>query len=390
MLPESVEGVPLLWAYFLSYGFSGIAALYWILLGTGVWLFQWRQKKLRLQASSSLPEQEASFLPSSYPSFPPLSVLIAAHNAEATLPSLLHALLTQHYPAPYEIVVVADRCTDRTELLLQEIAQRSPVYLQWRTVQTVPEGWSPKKYALLQATEMAQYDWCVLVDADTILPEGWLTELLRVSTGKNAVVAPAWLLPDRRISSQIASYEAALVQAETVGWAALCRPYMATGRGWAIRKAWLRAGLFRWRRELSGDDDLTFQLLPSSAIALSLSPTYSEAPKNFTQAARRKWRHLQTARQYSWPLRLRLAIAPLCQMLGFLAVFCFPFTAGALLLPPLAKAYALRAAGWRFIGKGLLWDLPLLFLQSLYPLGVWLRRQVWVLLCIFTLSVDVV
>jgi len=149
---------------------------------------------------------------------------------------------------------------------------------------------------------------------------------------------------------------------------------MSTGRGWAVRRAWLRGGLFLWREVLSGDDDLTFQLLPKSLIRVAPTYTISAAPPTLLAALRRKWRHLQTARFYSLSLRISLASVPFLQMLLFFTAYWAPMS---LLFPPIAKALAL----WR-VGAPQAWvaiwaDWLLIALQLLYPLGTWIKRSRW-------------
>ncbi|MCS7189445.1 MAG: glycosyltransferase, partial [Bacteroidia bacterium] len=211
--------------------------LYWICLGIA---FRWKtNRKIVI----------------SHP--PPLSILIAAHNAAASLRNLLGDLRKLTYPNEWEVIVIADRCKDETEELLQSSASTLP--LRWAAVHEIPPEWQPKKYALWKATELAKYSWCVLIDADVRLPPHWLSGLMAPMQGKLAIIAPAWLEGKGGIG-KIAAYEANLIQLEALGRAAMSYPYMATGRGWVVRKAWLQAGLFAWREEISGDDDLVFQL----------------------------------------------------------------------------------------------------------------------------------
>ncbi|GIV24215.1 MAG: hypothetical protein KatS3mg025_1874 [Bacteroidia bacterium] len=309
-------------------------------------------------------------------SYPPVSILIAAHNAARTLRPLLLQLEEQRYPALWEVIVAADRCTDETEALLQEMQGRLP--LRYVAIKAVPTGWQPKKYALWRASALAQYAWCVCIDADVVLSLDWLRGVMGVASGHVAVIAPAWLVSGGSLGGRLAAYEAALVQVEAIGRAAWGRPYMATGRGWGVRRAWLRAGLSPWRTELSGDDDLTFQLIPPRQVSLSSAATFSPAPASFREAFHRKWRHLQTARHFSLGLRLSLACIPLLQAVGGISVVALaPMAWPALLIPPLAKGIALylfRAPG----AAVALWaDWILLLLQALYPLGVYLRKARW-------------
>lgn len=300
---------------------------------------------------------------------------MAVRNNAEGLQRLLGQLAQVCYPAPWEVLVAADRCTDSTPQVLREAASQLP--LRWIAISAIPPGWSPKKYALWCLSEQARYEWCVLVDSDSEIPNDWIERLLSAGAGIAAILAPAWLRSRKGFGALLAAYEGNLVQLEAVGRAAWGWPYMATGRGWAIRRAWLRLGLFLWRGELSGDDDLTLQLLPRRAIELRWVPTYSEAPPTFWAAFRRKWRHLQTAKHYPAPLRLSLALPPAIQLIGALSGLLQPMSWPALLLPPLAKALALHKVGTPHPLAPLWADLPLLAFQTLYPLGAALRKKTW-------------
>jgi len=337
-----------------------MGALYWLLLG-----LRWRFYLLRGKPSKPWGV-----------SYPPVSILIAAHNAAPTLRPLLLQLEGLRYPAPWEVIVAADRCTDETEALLQAMRGRLP--LRYVGIEAVPPGWQPKKYALWQASLLAQYTWCVCIDADVVLSLDWLRAVMRAAPGHVAVLTPAWLLPKGGLGSALAAYESALVQVEALGRAAWGSPYMATGRGWAVRRAWLRAGLSRWRSELSGDDDLTFQLIPPNRVGLSAAATCSPAPASFGEAFHRKWRHLQTARHFPLSLRLSLAFVPFLQLMGGIGVVVFAPTAWpALLIPPLAKYLALRLFQAPCAAIALWADWLVLALQALYPIGAYLPKAHW-------------
>lgn len=332
--------------------------MYWIFLGWGA----------AAHRSASPQQAKKNTLPS-------FSLLVAVHNNAQGLQKLLAQLAQVRYPAPWEVWVAADRCTDHTLQALEEAPAQLP--LRWISITKVPKGWNPKKYALWCLSSQAQHDWLVLVDSDCEIPKDWIEKLLCDSAEVSALIAPSWLRRREGLSSLLAAYEGNLVQLEAVGRAAWGWPYMATGRGWAVRRAWLRTGLFLWRSEISGDDDLTLQLIPRRAIGLRWAPTFSEAPPTFRIAFRRKWRHLQTAKHYPTLLRLSLALPPAVQLMGALLAFLQPLSWPAVLLPPIAKALALSKLKAPHALAPLWADLPLLALQSLYPIGTLLRKKTW-------------
>lgn len=305
--------------------------------------------------------------------FPPVSILIPAHNAEQTIGYLLEALKQQTYPAVFEVVLVLDRCTDSTKHIARRYGAALP--LRIIEIEMTPPCWSPKKYALWRASDLASYEWCVVADADIVIGPNWLSQLMSLADAQAlSVIGWAWLYDKGGIFSRLAAYEAALVQLEAVGRASWGFPYMSTGRGWAIRRAWLKAGLYAWREEVSGDDDLTLQLLPSRGVRVSGAASYSPAPLTFQAAFHRKWRHLQTARYYPWYLRLSLALPHIMQALVLVSAYILPW---GIIFPPLSKALALRWVKAQHPWRALWADWILWGLQVLYPVGAYVRRSRW-------------
>jgi chlorobactene glucosyltransferase len=100
------------------------------------------------------------------PEHPPLiSIIIPARNEGRNIRRCLQALLLQTYPH-YEIIVVDDRSTDETHLILSEMAKGDP-HLQVIPGSELPIGWAGKPHALVQGVAAAQGDWLCFMDADT-------------------------------------------------------------------------------------------------------------------------------------------------------------------------------------------------------------------------------
>lgn len=325
--------------------------LYWIGLG------------LRYALSLS------SFASVSPKTIPSVSVLIPARSWREVQP-LLAQLQAQTYPTAWEICLAADRWSEEETRMLQ---MQSSARLRWIWIREVPARWSAKKYALWCAAALAQYDWCVCLDADVEVAEGFLIQWMEYAAKGVAILAPAWL----KAGYPLAVYEANLVQVEALGRASWGAAYMATGRGWAVRKAWLQTGLFAWKEEISGDDDLTFQLLPDKKVVLSPIATYSSAPPTLHQALLRKWRHLQTAKHYPFLLSVSLALLPLLQLTSICAGLLSGNWLLPLLLPPLAKMSALLLVRAPHPERALYLDWLLLLLQPLYLVGAFWRKHLW-------------
>lgn len=96
-----------------------------------------------------------------------LSIVIAAHNEENVIGRSLDALLVQHAPVPFEVIVSANGCTDNTVAA----AQRPGVIVIDR-----PE---PGKAAALNAGDSAAAGFPrIYLDADIVVPPGGLAAVL--------------------------------------------------------------------------------------------------------------------------------------------------------------------------------------------------------------------
>jgi chlorobactene glucosyltransferase len=119
----------------------------------------------RAVAGAGMP---ASPLPPGCTAWPRVSIIVPSRNEERNLPALIPSLLAQAYPPDrYEIVVVDDQSTDATPAILAEFAADHP---QLRVVggEPLPEGWKGKCWAMAQGAAVAQGDWLLFTDADTV------------------------------------------------------------------------------------------------------------------------------------------------------------------------------------------------------------------------------
>jgi cellulose synthase/poly-beta-1,6-N-acetylglucosamine synthase-like glycosyltransferase len=209
-------------AWIAIYAVAGILALYWVGLGVTVWRLRRREREKK--------------------AYPPVSILVATHRPGEGK-RFLEGLRTLRYAAPWEVVMVLDRLPPGARREIDEVGKRVAFPVQLVAVQETAPGWSPKKYALAKGLERVRYEWVVVLDADVEVSQTYLGSLMgEVAEGVDAVVGLGWLR-----GSGVAAWEAALIQIESVGRAAWGRAYMATGRGWAVRKGYLLTGLYLWR-----------------------------------------------------------------------------------------------------------------------------------------------
>jgi len=107
--------------------------------------------------------------------WPPVTVLVAAHNEEKVIANILSALMTVKYPGDKMLVVpVNDRSTDRTREIVDEFVERFPGRI--RPFHRVT-GKGGKAAALKDAMEMVETEVILIFDADYIPGSGLIKQL---------------------------------------------------------------------------------------------------------------------------------------------------------------------------------------------------------------------
>jgi chlorobactene glucosyltransferase len=96
--------------------------------------------------------------------WPLVSIVVPAHNEERVIATCVASLLASDYPE-FEVVVVLDRCTDRTRELLRPFAERDP---RLRIIEnaTCPPDWAGKCNAARVGAETARGRYLLFADAD--------------------------------------------------------------------------------------------------------------------------------------------------------------------------------------------------------------------------------
>ncbi len=180
-----------------------IVALGWVL---GLWcaalLVYWTMALwfIRL-ANRSMPRIRAGLdAPQPQGGWPTVSIIVPAHNEEAFIDHVLTMLRGCRYPA-LEIIIAADRCTDRTaEIVRRHIdetapAAKAPALLAAKApalpsrggectiklieINECPEGWSGKCHASWRGAQEARGAWLLFADADTTFHP----DLIRAAVG---------------------------------------------------------------------------------------------------------------------------------------------------------------------------------------------------------------
>ncbi len=126
-----------------------------------------------VQSWRKVPKLTASVKASDLPDLPLISVIIPAHNEEATITKCVESVLNQDYPH-LELVVVDDRSSDATlKLALKAFEGHNNCKII--EVRDLIPGWTGKCYALHKGVQQASGKWLAFLDADTTLNRNALT-----------------------------------------------------------------------------------------------------------------------------------------------------------------------------------------------------------------------
>jgi cellulose synthase/poly-beta-1,6-N-acetylglucosamine synthase-like glycosyltransferase len=246
----------------------------------------------------------------------PFSLIIAAKNEENCIGQVLDRLIDQNYPKnKYEIIIVADRCTDRTVEIVREKKKKFSS-LNLLEIKEVPPAISPKKYALEAGIKMARNKILVLMDADCLPGSDYLKTINHYFVAGNQVVINFpkviinngylhnYLLPERLLTWSLA--------AAGVGQQL---PFLAFGGSWGYTREILRktGGFEKILNSLSGDDDLLIyhmgKLKPPMAACLnSKGWVYTNLPENFKTFFRQRRRHHSAGKHYALPIKIGYAV----------------------------------------------------------------------------------
>ncbi|MEM6629211.1 MAG: glycosyltransferase [Bacteroidota bacterium] len=235
---------------------------------------------------------------------PPISVIIAAHNELANLKSFAKGWLSQEYE-PYELILVLDRCSDGSLAWLKQHFPHHP-RLTIVEIDSSPNNWSPKKWALSKGIQQAKHEWLALTDADCYTPPTWLTTLSQKMSEPNQLILGLGFYRNYPGTlNLVIQFETFYTAFQYIGFANLGLPYMGVGRNLAYTQSFFydAGGFQSIAEQLSGDDDLLV-----NAAAKALHTTTCINPAGITHSLpvftwrdwfRQKLRHISAGKSYN-------------------------------------------------------------------------------------------
>ncbi len=127
-------------------------------------------------------------LPANPSSTPTISVLIPARDEERGIVAAVESVLAST-GVQFEVVVMDDCSTDRTGVLVAELAERDP-RVRLEHAPLLPRGWNGKQHACWALAHAARHDLLCFVDADVRLePEALARMAQFLETGRCGLVS---------------------------------------------------------------------------------------------------------------------------------------------------------------------------------------------------------
>lgn len=259
---------------------------------------------------------------------PPVSLIICAHNEYDHLQLFLEKFLTQNH-SEYEVIVVNDRSTDQTSSLLNHLKLRFP---RLRTLQITetPQGWNPKKWALISGAKAAKHDYLLFSDADCYPSSAeWASRMSVYFGEKDMVIGYSPYQKKSNLLNHFIRLETLITAFHYMGFGSKGIPYMAVGRNWGIKKKLYLDYSFQQVKHLTGgDDDLVIQAVATNTNFQILTDHLTHIisiPKNtWRQFLLQKLRHISIGKAYSIQTKILI-------QLYHLSTFAF-FVSSAVLL----------------------------------------------------------
>ena len=257
--------------------------------------------------------------------YPAISIIVAAKDEASNLPDILESFASLEYPC-FEIVIVLDRCTDESEEIVKQFQSRLE-NLRYLKIDSLPENWSGKKFAIQSGIREANYECLAFTDADCTVPKTWLLHIgEKFLLGADIVLGIGAYKVEKGLLNRFIRYETFLAAVQYIGMAAWQRPYMAVGRNLAYKKDFFNKhqGFSGFEDSLSGDDDLLVNAYGGQhkmgMVILPAGQTFSTAKSTLRSWYFQKTRHVSASNLYSFSSRLFLGLFHLSHQFLYLLV----------------------------------------------------------------------
>lgn len=248
---------------------------------------------------------------------PPVSVIVCAHNEEHNLPACIKHLKAQIYPAAkIEFILVNDRSTDKTGLIMQQICTEDIRFKSITISDRLPD-FAPKKRAIDTAVKAAQHEILLFTDADGRPGPHWVKTMASYFADETSMVigyAPYTVKPATHFTKKILALEYLSHAAIAAATSGLEFPVTCVGTNMAYRKSLYLAidGFGEYKNQISGDDDLFLTRVREQKkyrIAYAddaASHVYNNPPRLWSKFIHQRMRY--ASKGFKYPLKVTAAL----------------------------------------------------------------------------------
>lgn len=188
------------------------------------------------------------------------SIIIACRNEEKKLKTLFTGLKNQNYLTEnYEIIIVNDASEDSSLQLLHQFENEQP-NVTILNISPKEKKHSGKMQALALALKKAKNEILLYTDADTFLPQNWISSYAELfAENVDGVVGAVY---EKNVNSfqHFVRIVANSIYATTIG---LNKPFSCSGANFAVRREAVESvgGYEKIKHNQAGDDKLMLNLL---------------------------------------------------------------------------------------------------------------------------------
>lgn len=256
--------------------------------------------------------------------YPPVTVIVCAHNELENLRELLPMLNEQDYPA-YEVIVMNDRSWDGTEEFA-DIEAKEWEKVRFIHIEQEYDHVTPKKYAITTGIRSAKHDVVLLTDADCRpTTDQWIKGMAsHLTTEKQIVLGFSPYEKRSGFLNRLIRFETFYVAVQYLSFALSGNPYMGVGRNLMYRKSLFlqNKGFYTHLRITGGDDDLLMNEIANrqnTAVCIDPDTFMVSIPKITWQSWYwQKKRHLSVSKHYKTINKIRLALLTGTQILTWM------------------------------------------------------------------------
>ena len=238
------------------------------------------------------------------------SIVIPARNEDKHIADCLTSIINQQYPEKnFEIIVVDDESTDKTNQTVSDFIRKHPDY-SIRLI-SLRKNNHKKKGALTEGIANAKHDTILTRDADTVCGSEWLSSIAGYIKKKcpDLLICPVNVKSDESFLSLFQEMENVVLQSSGGGMALMGFPYLCNGANLMFsKKKFDELKGYAGSLHLSSGDDIFLleKFRRDKRTNIQFLPCKDSAVTTFTMT---HWKSL-IQQKIRWAGKFRLSVNP--------------------------------------------------------------------------------